>query len=274
MNSAVVIQARRSSSRLRDKIFLELPGNKKKSVLATVIERSAKAGYPVIVATTVNPEDDLTEKEALKYEAEVFRGSLEDVLSRYMGAAEKFALDNIVRITSDCPCADAKLIETAMETLIKGGYDYVSNVEERVFPFGLDTEAFTTAALSKAAAEEKRPEIREHVTYHIRLSDSFKKFRLTDTSGLPRRPDIRATLDTGEDYTALCALFSLLPEGFSLKDILEAYEKYPWLTEINGRVYHKKPFVSETEELEEAVKLLKLHRMDKAAEILGGHSGK
>lgn len=270
MNIGVVIQARMSSSRLPGKILKELPGTGGATVLETVVKRAAKAFHNpcVIVATSDNSDDDIIQKEALKYGASVYRGSLNDVLSRYVGAVKKFKLDYIVRITSDCPCIDPQIIKSATLSLIDGGYDYASNVEERTFPHGLDTEAFTSEALLKADRDEKRPEIREHVTYHIRLSDGFKKFKYTDTFGLPPRPDIRVTLDTLKDYAALCALFTMLPKDFSLKDIIEIYDLYPELSHINSDVYQKNPFTDKKDELVEAVKLLQLHSMDRAAEII------
>lgn len=268
MTTGIIIQARRSSTRLPDKIFKELPRNSGISVLGNVILRAKKACPNVIVATSNLPDDDKTQTEAEKYGAKVYRGSLEDVLGRYLGAAEKFGLDNIVRITADCPCVDPVIISAIIEKLIREKRDYVSNVEKRAFPHGLDTEAFTFSALQKANLNEEKPEIREHVTYHIRLTDDFNKTSFTDTFGLPHRPDIRITLDTAQDYTLLSALFTILPKDFLLKDIIEAYNKYTWLSEINNNVYQKKPFSSKEEELQEAINLLKLHNMENAVQII------
>lgn len=273
MTTGIVIQARRSSTRLPDKIFKELPRNSGISVLGNVILRAKKACPNVIVATSDRDDDELTQKEAEKYGAKVYRGSLEDVLSRYIGAAEKFQLDNIVRITADCPCTDPIIIKGVVDMLINGKYDYASNVEERVFPHGQDVEAFTYHALKKADSREKKIEIREHVTYHIRLSNDFKKAIFTDTCGNPPRPDIRITLDTREDYTLLSALFAMLPKDFLLKDIIEAYDKNSWLAEINSNVYQKKPFTSKKEELDEAINLLKLHNMENAVKIITKANG-
>lgn len=267
MKTGIIIQARATSSRLPEKIFKKLPLGGEVSVLGHVITRSKKANENVIVATSLNPQDDKTELEARLYGADVYRGSLDDVLARYIGAAEKFKLDNIIRITSDCPCVEPALIQKLTETLINGGYDYVSNIQERTFPHGLDTEILTFDALMKAHKTETRPEIREHVTYHIRLSDNFKKFSYIMPCG-KNYSQIRVTIDTINDYYALCALFSLMQKNFSLDDIINTYQKFPWISELNNSIYQKEPFTNETQELEEAIKLLKLHNMERAVKML------
>lgn len=269
MNIGVVIQARMSSSRLPGKILKELPGTGGATVLETVVKRATQAfpGSTVVVATSDKEDDDIIEKEAIKYGASVYRGSLNDVLSRYVGAVKQFKLDYIIRITSDCPCIDPQIIKSVTRSLIDGGYDYASNVEKRTFPHGLDTEAFTADALFKADRDERRPEIREHVTYHIRITDGFKRYSYTMPSS-ENFSNIRVTLDTSEDYLALCALFSLLPANFLMADIINLYRKYPWMTQLNNSIYQKTPFTNEKEEINEAIKLLKLHNMDRSVQIL------
>lgn len=275
MNIGVIIQARMSSSRLPCKILKELPGTNGATVLETVVKRASNAfgDSSVIVATSDKEDDDIIEKEAIKYGASVYRGSLDDVLARYVGAAKKFKLDYIIRVTSDCPCIDPQIIQTITQSLIDGGYDYASNVEKRTFPHGLDVEAFTAESLFKADRDEKRPEIREHVTYHIRITEGFKRFSYKMPSG-ENFSNIRVTLDTNEDYLALCAFFSLAPINFNLTDIINLYQKYPWITQLNNSIYQKTPFTSEKEEIIEAIKLLKLHSMYRVVKIIENEQSK
>ena len=40
-----------------------------------------------------------------------YRGSENDVLKRYYMCAKKFSVQNILRITSDCPLIDPKLVD-------------------------------------------------------------------------------------------------------------------------------------------------------------------
>ena len=262
MKTGIIIQARMSSSRLPGKIMLPLGD---RSVLGHVIERSQKALPLVIVATSADPSDDETVKEAEKYGAAVYRGDLHDVLSRYVGAVREYALDAAVRITADCPCTDAEIISGVIKLLKESRADYASNAEKRTFPHGTDTEAFTAEALFRSDKEEKRIEIREHVTLHIRRSADYKK---VDYMTSEPAPEIRATLDTHEDYTALLAIFDMLPSGFSWRDLAALYKKHPWLSRINDTVYQKNAFTNEAEEMKEAAKLLALHDMFRAENLI------
>lgn len=263
MKSAIIIQARYSSTRLPGKVLLPLKGG---SVLGSVIERCKKTRHQVIVATSICEDDNQIEQEALKYGALVYRGSLNDVLERYIGAIKQYNVEKyFVRITSDCPFIDPAIIEGASDLFEKSGADYVSNVEKRTFPHGMDVEVCSCDALFKTDEEEKDIKIREHVTYHIRLSNNYKKLDYVTEDA---HQDIRITLDTEDDYTALQAAYDLLPENFTWKDVNELYTSKPWLSRINGNVYHKFVITNEQEEMQEAIKLLKLHGMHRAEAII------
>ena len=149
MNTGIIIQARRSSTRLKDKVVMPIPAGSNISMLGRVIMRSKMACDNVILATSDLAEDDLTAEEAIKYGAKVYRGSLDDVLMRYIKSAEKYNIQRIVRITADCPCLDAEVIKKAIDLHETSGVDYVSNVEKRTYPHGLDTEVVTLDALKK-----------------------------------------------------------------------------------------------------------------------------
>ncbi len=262
MKTGIIIQARQGSSRLPNKIMLPLGSGY--SVLGHVIERAKRACPLVIVATTTEKKDDVTVNEALKYGTAVYRGSVDDVLSRYEAAVKEFHLEKVVRITSDCPCIDPSIIKNILN-LLDSNVDYVSNVEKRTFPHGMDTEAFFADALIRSSAEENRPEIREHVTLHMRKSDIYRK---CDYTNIEDYSNIRVTLDTAEDYTTLLAIFDLLGDNFSWRDVVHLYEKHSWLKRINSHIYQKTSFSNIDEEKLEALKLLKLHNMNNIVDMI------
>lgn len=267
MNTGIIIQARRSSTRLKDKIIMKLPSTSNISMLGRVIMRSQKACDNVILATSELSEDDLTAEEALKYGAKVYRGSLDDVLLRYIGAAEKYNVERIVRITADCPCIDYNVIKKCIDEHINSNVDYVSNVEKRTFPHGLDTEVVTLNALKKTDKEEEDIRVREHVTWHIRKSDNYSKIDVVEDGG-NNYSDIRITVDTNEDYALINLVYFMLGDDFTYKDIIQLFNNNSWLKELNKSVYQKYVFKSEKEEIDEALKLLKLNGMEKAYKIL------
>ncbi len=267
MKTGIVIQARRSSTRLKDKILMELPAGSGISMLGRVIVRAKKACDTVILATSNHKEDDLTEQEALKYGAEVFRGSLEDVLMRYIKACEKYGIERVVRITADCPCIDYEVIKECINIHENSSVDYVSNVEKRTFPHGLDTEVITLSALKRTDMEEKDVKVREHVTWHARKNDSYTKMDVIEKNG-QNYSDIRITVDTYEDYALMNLIYFMLGSDFNYKDIINLFEKNKWLKVLNNNIYQKYVFKNRAEELTEAVKILELNSMYNAKKII------
>lgn len=267
MKTGIIIQARRSSTRLKDKILMELPSESGISMLGRVIMRAKKACDTVILATSDHKEDDLTEQEALKYGAEVFRGSLEDVLMRYIKACEKYGIERVVRITADCPCIDYEVIKECINIHENSSADYVSNVEKRTFPHGLDTEVITFDALKRTDREEKDIKVREHVTWHARKNDSYTKIYVLEKNG-QNYSDIRITVDTYEDYALMNLIYFMLGDDFNYKDIIKLFEQNKWLKILNNNIYQKYVWKSEQEEIAEALKLLKLNGMNNAFKLL------
>ena len=135
LKTGIIIQARTSATRLPAKVLKDLPYGSGISVLAQCIRRckQAKKADQVIVATTVDPADEAIVKIAKKEKVKYFKGSLQNVLERYYLAAKENKLDRVVRITSDCPCIDPKIIDHAIAVHEKEKADYASNTVQRTF---------------------------------------------------------------------------------------------------------------------------------------------
>src|SRR5215469_8186363 len=163
MRVAAIIQARIGSTRLPGKVLRDLGG---RTVLERVVSRTRKCTLvnEVIVATSVNPGDDVIVEACVRLRVRVFRGSEHDVLDRYFRAAEAAQAQVVVRITSDCPLIDPEVSDQAIRAFLDARADYASNVLERTYPRGLDTEVVALQALECAFREAKEPFQREHVT--------------------------------------------------------------------------------------------------------------
>lgn len=259
-----------TSTRLPGKVLKPL-GYENGTILENVIARvrSAQAIDRVIVACTVNEGDDVIVSAAENAGAEIFRGSEEDVLSRYYYAAEKFELDAVVRVTADCPFIDAGVLDDLVGFFTAGGYDYASNATPRTYPHGLDCEIFSFAALETAMRKgETKPE-REHVTYYMYTHpEAFKigGMRLPDGEDYS---DLRITVDTEADYALACVVSDLLRGGnFTFRDIVGLFRERPYLHLINGNSRQKCACSSLAEEVAEAVTYLRLQDLPGAAEVL------
>ena len=272
-NIGAIIQARISSTRLPGKILKELPYGSGITVLEQVINRLKKSKKlsEIIIATTKETEDNqiinIVKKENVKY----FKGSKENVLSRYYFAAKENNIDLIVRITSDCPCIDAQIVDVVISEHLKANADYTSNSLIRSYPHGLDVEVFSFNALGKAHKNAKEDYEKEHVTPYINRNPQIFKINIVKAPKKLYAPDIRITLDTEEDYALLCAVFDYLyPKNkyFNTYDIVNLFNQKPWLKLINKKIMQKKIFNTLEEELKEAVKILDSQDLNKARDFL------
>mgnify|MGYP002928714283 FL=1 len=128
MKIGAIIQARTSSTRLPQKVLKPLPFNSKTNVLQQVIRRVSKSELidEIIIATTTHDEDEKIVEVAKKENIKFYKGSLENVLERYYNAALENSLDVVVRITSDCPCADANIIDEIIKKHIAVSYTHLT----------------------------------------------------------------------------------------------------------------------------------------------------
>jgi spore coat polysaccharide biosynthesis protein SpsF len=238
MKTVAIIQARMGSTRLPGKVLLELGGD---TVLARVISRVRRCRLvnQVMVATSTGPADDVIVKECSRLQSAVFRGSELDVLDRYYHAAQHTQAEVVVRITSDCPLIDPEISDRTIAEFIDSRSDYASNVLDRTYPRGLDTEVMTFAALETAWREAQADYQREHVTPF--LYQHPERFKLLSVKGERDESQHRWTLDTPEDLRFLQAIYARMADRpyFNWTEVLTLVEREPDLAAINRHVLQK-----------------------------------
>lgn len=204
-----ILQARMSSTRLPGKVLMPLAGA---PMIVRQIERVARAGRidKLVVATSLSPGDDAIEKVVRKEGIGVHRGSLDDVLARFLGAMEEHGpADHIVRLTADCPLADPFVIDETIETHLETGADYTSNTPpHRTFPKGLDVEVMKADVLRRAAVAATTREEHEHVTWGI--WNNPDRYRLAFHSQAADEGEVRWTVDRPDDYAFMAAVYDAL----------------------------------------------------------------
>src|SRR5579872_736077 len=105
----IVLQARTSSSRLPAKSLLPVGGL---PLAVLCARRLANTGREVILATSSDCSDDLLAAVAEEHGIKVFRGSLEDVLARFVACTADLAdEDLIVRATADNALPDGVFVD-------------------------------------------------------------------------------------------------------------------------------------------------------------------
>jgi spore coat polysaccharide biosynthesis protein SpsF len=238
MRTVVIIQARMGSTRLPGKALMKIED---KPMLWHVINRLkyCKLVNEIVVATSVNKNDDLIEKYCKQNHIICSRGSEDDVLARYYEAAKKYEANIIVRITSDCPLIDPKIVDLVIQKHKEKSVDYTSNTLKRTFPRGLDVEVFDFNALEKAFIETKEPYQREHVTVYIyEHPELFKVYSVENNQDLSC---LRLTVDEEKDLEFVGEVYKRLysKKIFFMEDILKVLDNEPSLVEINKEVKQK-----------------------------------
>lgn len=235
----IITQARTTSTRLPRKVLIKLSG---KTLLEYHIERLRWSGFPIYLATTINQSDDEIVALTNKLSIPNHRGSEDDVLSRYYECAQKYNLDVIVRVTSDCPLIDGNLIKEGIEKFLAAGNNaYVSNCLVRTYPRGFDFEVFSFEALEQAFKNaDEKPE-REHVTPFIRNPDKNTNLVIVNQLRTVNAGQYRITVDEEDDFK----LIEILIEKSHLADkhsdeIIEFLDNHPEIANINAHVEQKK----------------------------------
>ncbi|MEY3856036.1 MAG: hypothetical protein RJA45_506 [Actinomycetota bacterium] len=222
-----VIQARMSSTRLPGKVLKDVLGE---PMVIRQLERISRSKLidQIVVATSTETSDDPLAAAVEQAGYRVFRGSLDDVLSRFQTLRTELNPTHIVRLTADCPLTDPAVIDAIIEQHVATEVDYTSNVISRTFPRGLDAEVFTVAALDRLSALDLSDDEHEHVTLGFYKRPG--EFTLTNYAGAADNSHLRWTVDNPEDYDfALWVYGELYPAKpeFDSSDILSLLERHP-----------------------------------------------
>lgn len=237
MKVIAIIQARMSSTRLPGKVLLEAAG---KPLILHMLERISQCTLVdgLWLATSEDKSDDPLEIAVEKAEVQVFRGSLDNVLSRFWHVGKHEGADVIVRLTGDCPLHDPQVVDAVIDHYMENRdhVDYVSNVMPPTFPDGLDTEVFSFSVLDSAYHGASSAFDLEHVTPYIRKK-TINETRASNFSGPADFSHFRWTLDEPEDYEFIKQVydhFYYTKKDFGWLDVLSWITKDLRRLEINS----------------------------------------
>jgi spore coat polysaccharide biosynthesis protein SpsF len=242
MRRVVVVQARMTSTRLPGKVLMDLDGQPLLERQLTRLERCERVDE-IVLAVTVNATDDplvaLADRLGLRWH----RGSEDDVLGRYVGAAREADADMVVRVTSDCPLIDATETDAVIGALEarRDSCDYANNFAEPVLPLGLATEALWRDVLERANRMATSVSAREHVTPFIH-SERPELFVLHGVRGSVEAPELRWTVDTPEDLAVVRALWAgleLSNHVVTLREMVDYARTHPEIGALNAAIMQK-----------------------------------
>tara|TARA_B110000196_G_scaffold315819_1_gene326087 strand:- start:455 stop:1210 length:756 start_codon:yes stop_codon:yes gene_type:complete len=251
MRVVLITQARLGSSRLPNKVLKKINN---KTLLQIHIERIKKCKNinDICIATTINKEDLEICKIAKKLKVNYYKGSEKDVLDRYYKAAKKMDADLIVRVTSDCPLIDSKLIDEIIQKAIKKQLDYYSNVLVESFPDGQDVEVFKFDTLKRAWENAILLSDREHVTPFIKNNSTFKRGSLFTSDNYFSDINynlVRLTVDEKCDYDVIKKIIDNLGDSLDWKSYADYYVNNKEINIINGKIKRNEGYKKSMKEI-------------------------
>lgn len=217
MKTVAIVQARMGSSRLPGKVMKPVAGLPMIGILLKRLSR-AKTIDQILIATSVDIRNNALAEHVKSLGYHCIQGSEDDVLQRYLQAAESSEADIIVRITGDCPLVDPALVDKAVSEFKNAGVDYYTNCNPATYPDGLDIEVFTASALKQSAALTQSAHDHEHVTPYLRESGLFKTASFRNSEDLS---EWRWTVDEAADLEVIRNVFAhFAPDlHFSWQDV-------------------------------------------------------
>lgn len=242
MKILCIIQARMGSERLKGKVMKTVLG---KPMITYTLNRTMKSRYidQVVLATsdqeTENPMVDYLTNEGYH----VFRGSENNVLSRYVEAKNAFGGDIIIRITGDCPCIDPVVIDQIITYFLAHEFDYVRVDVPDSFIRGFDVEIFTGKALDKVYEISKSiagdSPYKEHVTLYMYRHPNDFYISTFKGYGLYNR-SYRLCVDTPIDFELITTIYEHFNDQYvSAKDIIHYLDENPKIADINQSIKQK-----------------------------------
>lgn len=227
-NVGAVILSRYSSSRLPGKALIKI---KDKEILKYIIERLEKVFKReyIVIATSTEKSDDVIDEFAKKENIDCYRGSLNDVASRFYEAACKRGWEYAARVCGDSIFVNIEALNSMLGILNKKHYDFISNVKNRTFPIGMSAEIVNLkyfGDLLKKIKKSKR--YKEHVTLYIYEEEESGNHYFYYNKKVPEAARITLSLDTAKDLEQIRKIINQFTKPhwkYNLEEIFEIWQK-------------------------------------------------
>ena len=168
------------------------------------LKQSKKINKFIFATTTLQQDDELVES-VLDENVDIFRGDCNDLVNRYLNAAEQHKLDFVVRVTGDCPLVDGETLDYCIDQCVQfDGFDLATTKGN--FPVGIDFEIYSSKAMHDLAKNNLTNEEREHLTLGFyQRSETYTIRKLRPPAHWPNLNQ-HLTVDTKEDYKFVCSI--------------------------------------------------------------------
>jgi len=235
----VIIQARLSSTRLPNKVLLDISG---KPMLLRQAERlhNGIGDLPLIIATSDDKSDDTLEHFCEKQGIACFRGPLKDVMLRFIMCAREHGLTHVVRVGGDDPLIDPDCCTGLVRLHQEEPVDFLYASHREGWPYGCAAELIALDALERIHSITDKALYLEHtIPYFFDNPEAFSIRKMKSPQRLCR-PDLAFTVDFPDDLELIRAVFhELRYEGdfFPLERVIRLMDEKPVIRAINRHLH-------------------------------------
>ena len=220
LDIAIAIQARMSSSRFPEKVLNPLCGM---PMLMWTINYCRQINLPLFVLTSTDKSDDqligMLEKNYVSY----YRGSLENVVSRYLSFMKEHQVKKVVRISGDSPLINPDVIlKVIAQDQELANADLTTNVFPRSFPKGQSVEVIPRKSLELLRDRSLSESDIEHVTPYFYAN--YKEFKINNLNNTEDLSSINLSVDTKEDLLRVNQFMALKSLNYSSSAL--SWEKF------------------------------------------------
>ena len=224
MKIIIGLQARTNSKRLPGKVLKKIND---KPLLSFVIDRlkKTKLSNEIFVLTSKQKSDDVIEYYCKKNNIKFFRGSLDNVLSRFVLFGKAYNAFGVVRICADSPWIDYDLINRMSKIFLENRYDIITNTFPRTFPSGQSVEIIKTNILEQIDDLNLNHYHKEHVTSYI--YENYKNFKIKNLKCFNDYSKINLSIDVNDDlkkFENFVERFKGKVDDLSLTKVIESYK--------------------------------------------------
>ena len=217
----VIIAARMGSHRLPGKALLPINNTPMIVFLIKRLKQSQKIKCFILATTTLKEENQLV-KKALDEKIEIFRGHRDDLVNRYVNAADKYDLDYVVRVTGDCPLVDGESLDYCIGQCEESD-DFDLATTKGNFPVGIDFEIYRAESMKALAKKTLTKDEREHLTLGFYNRQGLFNIKwICPPEHWPRIAK-HITVDTRDDYNLIRSLVG--PEESPFMDVAAILNK-------------------------------------------------
>lgn len=226
--NSVLLTVRTGSSRLSGKCFLPFGQT---TLLGHSIRRAKYFNLQPIVCTSSEPQDDLIEEFCLESKTEIFRGSLNNKLIRWLECAKSFNLEYFHVIDVDDPFFNPVLINESLDMMAKK--DVAAIQPTKVSSHGLGSVGYSlkTEALVQKSETFMNLDNLEMVDGFFSNLDNFPMIELN--SKIKEPVELRLTVDYQEDYELLSFVVRELGHFCTNEEINIFFKRNPDLFKYN-----------------------------------------